>query len=219
MPASQLRRASSNAQNIGVHILVEPNQQRLALSNGGRTQVTRRPQHVREQCLIVGLVFLQVERHDLLALGHDQRACRVGEFQRRLSPQFRTRVGGLFRLDFALRKEPLRFDAGRSPLAVVVPVNVPCHGRLPRQRLPEYATPHGDDHGRIVRSHSSTRNLRRETQRPAKKYHSPEPAPDRRPWSGIESSGDTSNALQPIKSHRGLCECTIRLVRKTCILQ
>src|SRR5262245_17414384 len=121
---------AESAEQALVGVLVEADDQLASLAERRRAQVAGRTQQEREQLGARGLLALEVEVHDLLALGdvelvHVLQGAEGGVALDRGFLGVSLRGHG----DLVLRKEPLRFGAGRSALAVVAPVDG-AHGAL-----------------------------------------------------------------------------------------
>jgi hypothetical protein len=112
------------AQHLPVRRLVEAHEERPPLPEGGRPQVTGGPQQEPQQGGPVRLVLAEIHVDDALAPDDVERV-DLGEHTEGVPARdrllLRVHLGG--RADPALRKEPLRFRAGLSAVAVVAPVN------------------------------------------------------------------------------------------------
>jgi len=120
---AQARRARS-AEKALVRGLVEADDELASFAQRRSAQIAGRPEEQAEELGARRLVALEVEVHDLLALGHVEFV-NVLEGAKRGVTLDRGFLGVGLRGDgdLVLRKEPLRFGAGGSALAVVAPVD------------------------------------------------------------------------------------------------
>ena len=111
-----------------IQLIVEADQHCVAGSACRRAQIARRAEHVFEQFGLCWGIALHVKFDDGAALGADDARSTAGQFDCVGLRQFRlTRIDLLFDLRFVLRKEPLRFAARRSPVAMIIPVDSSSH--------------------------------------------------------------------------------------------
>lgn len=116
-----------DAEDIAKRVVVEAYQEGLALADGRRAQVARRTQHMCQKCGIVGSLLLHIEGGHLPPFGHDDSGGIRGQLECILASELGGRADGFFRSDVVLGKEPLRFGARCSPVAVIVPIDLTGH--------------------------------------------------------------------------------------------
>ena len=119
-PLSSCAGTASLAEYFRVSISIEPHQHRLADDECRGPEVTGWAEHELEELVVIGPLGAVVDH--LLALGADDAFGRGGEFQCILASELARGTDLLCDRMGDLRKKLLRFGAGRSPFAVVVPI-------------------------------------------------------------------------------------------------
>lgn len=119
------------AEHIGIHLIIESDDQSLADPERWCPKVSGRSQDQFEDLFIRRFVLLEIEINDLFPFGSSQTAHAFHQFQSAFPLQ---RL--FFRVDFGLgfnagiRKKLLRFPTRFSPGPVVTPIQF-CHVLLP----------------------------------------------------------------------------------------
>ena len=111
------------AQHLPVGRLLEAHEQGAPFSEGGRPQVTRRPEQELQQLAPGRPAGSQVDVDHALAFG-DVNLVNTGEHAQRVLTLDRLLLGVDLRLgrDLSLRKEPSRLGAGLSAVPVIAPI-------------------------------------------------------------------------------------------------
>lgn len=163
---------------------------------------------MREQSRFSGRVFLHVESNDFAPLGRDDRRRGAGEAEGVVAAKFLRGADGLPDRDARLRKEPLRFCASVSTVAMVVPVDGLRHfASRAFEGNPECRIANSEFRPKIEYSTSSIRYLLFDIRNSAFAIHSPRPA---RPTSDIKSRTERFRKRSTMwsaaaKASRGWC--------------
>lgn len=119
------------AEQLIVALFRKTNKQGLALADGGGSEIPRGAEQVRQESGLVGSVLRHVQRDDLLSLGHQDALHRSGQCQcLGGSLAVLAGIGPICYLPVARVKKLLRLFASRSALAVIEPIDNPCHAGI-----------------------------------------------------------------------------------------
>lgn len=116
------------AQQLREDSVVVADDHRLPDPDRRCAQVSRRSEHRRRD--LVRIVLVRPELHDRLPLRDDHLGRRFGQLERLRLAELSARGDRLLRLDAPCLQELGGPPAGRSAVAVVVPVDLLCHFHL-----------------------------------------------------------------------------------------
>ena len=122
---SRNRQGLQSGEDFFVHVVVEPDNHRLAFFDRWRAEIAGWPQHQFCQFRFAWFLLVQIQLDDPFSLGDIQFCDARQQCQGRRSVQPRFLGVDFFACrDSGCRKKLLRFSAGLSSRTVVAPINV-----------------------------------------------------------------------------------------------